>query len=138
MIFKKILSNEVLDNIRMLVWGVVGSLIVLTFYHLYFSNPVKIGVIDIDGIFKTKVLQLREKYGAEEKNRAQIASESNKFWSDMEVITNQISKEYEVIILPTNTVITGENYNFTPYVEQKLGLSATKHEFEEKRPWNSH
>lgn len=113
-------TDDILHFLQMFIWGAIGALVIVFSYHWFVVNEAVIGVVDVESLYREKVVQLSKKHTDVEKDERQIDLESELFWRDVRSVMKDFSQEHHVVLFQKKAVIQGYDYDFTEAVRREM------------------
>ncbi|MEO8402136.1 MAG: TrbI F-type domain-containing protein [Gammaproteobacteria bacterium] len=111
----KINSPFFTNHIYSILFGMLGSMIILTVFVCVSPKPQKIGIVNITSI----VNEFVRKESKEDKPQNVLTKEVKNFGIDLEKTLTKLSIEDHILLMPSEAVISGSQ-NYTDLVKNKM------------------
>lgn len=111
----KMSSSFFTHHLYSILFGMLGSMIILTVYVCVSPQPQKIGIVNITSI----VNEFVRKESKEDKPQNVLTKEVKNFGIDLEKTLKRLSIENHVLLMPSEAVISGSQ-NYTDIVKNKM------------------
>jgi hypothetical protein len=98
-----------------MLFGMLGALIIAVFIHLFERKDAQIGTVNITGLVDHYIKQEADKNLPSDV----LKKEVKHYGMSLNKELQQLSKERQVILMPSEAVIVG-SHDYTAYINQRL------------------